>query len=91
MNLKEFDSTEPLCRFGPGGDFSIPWPADKPNRWVNLVASTNGLETKIVIILPFIMTTDELHKVTSDLHEATTEVSTKYLGPCLKKMLIDLA
>jgi len=90
MNLREFDSAEPLCKFGPGGDFTIPWPADKPNRWVTLVASTKGLQTRIIIILPFIMTSDEIHKLTDDLGEATKEISTKYLGPTVEETLIDL-
>lgn len=93
MSLKEFDSTEPVCRFGPGGDFITTWlpkPIDDPNKWVTLVASTKGLQTRILIVLPFLMTKDELQKVTSDVGEVTREVSTKYLGPPVKDILIDL-
>lgn len=93
MNLKEFDSAEPICRFGPGGDFTAPWPAklaDEECKWVTVVASTKGPQTQIRVVLPFLMTKDEVEKVTSDIGETTREVSTKYLGPPVKDILIDL-
>ena len=93
MNLREFDSAEPVCKFGPGGDFTVPYPATPAGekyKWVSLLASTKGPATQIVITLPFIMTSDEIHKLTDDLGEATKEVSAKYLGPSTKEILIDL-
>jgi hypothetical protein len=91
MNLKEFDSNEPVCKFGPGGDFTEPWP-NKPAdvKWCNITASTLGFETQIRIVLPFLMTKEELLKVTLDIDEVTREVSTKHLGPIIKDILIDL-
>ena len=101
MNLKEFDSTEPVCKFGPGGDFTVPYPPkdDLQFVWqtttdkityVTLLASTKGNHTRIVLTLPFLMTREELKKLSGVLGEATREVSTKYLGPSVKDILIDL-
>jgi hypothetical protein len=93
MNLREFDSAEPLCKFGPGGDFTVPYPvipAGEKCKWVTLIANTKGSQTQIIITLPFIMTSDEIHKLSKDLAEATKELSAKYLGPSTKEILIDL-
>lgn len=95
MNLEEFDSTEPVCKFGPGGDFIADWPArlkpaDKDCKWISVLASTKGPQTQIRIVLPFLMTKDELEKLTSDVGEVTREMGDKYIGPSFKEILIDL-
>jgi len=102
MNLKEFDSAEPICKFGPGGDFTVPYPANldalqfiwqistDKMTYVTLVASTKGKHTRIVVTLPFLMRREELKKLSEILGEATREISTKYLGPSVEELLIDL-